>query len=153
VGEVSVVEQYDRAAVRHYQVADLLEREGETDDAAYHYGLVGENALKHALVQAGVWAAWQLAGQKRGNTPMGKHLPNLTNSLQHVIGDIQRNASGRHGAALNAVVSDPTFAGRFQGWCIDIRYADDGCTPVAKADCQRWANDADHLFNTLVHLR
>lgn len=146
------MEQYHIAAVRHRRVAERLEEVGETDDAAYHYGLVGENALKHALELAGVWAAWQAAGFRRNETPMGKHFPRLTDAVGAHLGDVQQHASGRIGAALNSVVSDLAFATRYQGWMIDIRYADSACTPVDTADCQRWAKDADEMLCALIYL-
>jgi hypothetical protein len=46
-----MVEQFGDAALRHLGTAELLEEEGRTDDAAYHYGLVGEMALKAALIK------------------------------------------------------------------------------------------------------
>lgn len=49
-----MTERYDIAAERHHRVAAQLEANGETDDAAYHYGLVGENALKYGLLTSGV---------------------------------------------------------------------------------------------------
>lgn len=145
-----MTEQYDVAAARHHRVAEHLAANGEIDDAAYHYGLVGENALKHALRRSGVAAVWGAAGKKPRNTPMGKHLPPLTAEIQAFIGDIHLYAAGRIGAALQAVVSDPAFANRFQGWSLHIRYADNQCTPVDPIDCQRWALDSDLVLRRLV---
>lgn len=145
-----MTEQYDVAAGRHHRVAEHLAANGEIDDASYHYGLVGENALKHALRKSGVAAAWKVAGKKPKNTPMGKHWPPLTAEIQKFISDIHVHAVGRIGAELQAVVGDPAFAGLFHGWSIDIRYADDQCTPVRSADCHRWALDADLVLRRLV---
>ncbi|WP_295437712.1 hypothetical protein [uncultured Thiodictyon sp.] len=145
-----MTEQYDVAAARHHRVAEHLEMNGEIDDAAYHYGLVGENALKYALCKSGVAGVWNGARMKPRNTPMGKHLPSLTSAIQGFITDIQLHAVGRVGAELQAVVGDPAFVSRFQGWSLDIRYADHTCTPVSLVDCQRWSLDADLVLRRLV---
>jgi hypothetical protein len=145
-----MTEQYDIAAGRHHRVAEHLAARGEIDDAAYHYGLVGENALKHALRKSGVATAWDLAGKKPKTTPMGKHLPPLTAEIQTFMHDIHLHAFGRIGGRLQAVVHDPNFVGLFQGWSIDIRYADNQCTPVDPGDCQRWGQDADLILRRLV---
>ena len=145
-----MTERYSVAAERHHRVAVRLEADGETDDAAYHYGLVGENALKYGLFKSGVAQAWDSGGIKRTNTPMGKHFPKLTPIIRDLIADIRLFASGRIGAQIQSVVDDSAFAGRFQGWSIDIRYADDQCTPVDPADCARWAQDAELFLWRLV---
>lgn len=144
-----MTERYDVAANRHHRVGDRL-LDGEPDDAAYHYGLVGENALKHGLSSSGIADAWATAGLKVRDSPMRKHLPNLTIAIQAFSSEIPLYAHGRIGAQIQAVVNDPAFADRFQGWSIDIRYADDQCTPVTQNDCERWARDADYLLRTLV---
>jgi hypothetical protein len=145
-----MTEQYDVAAERHHRVAVHLHTVGELDDAAYHYGLVGENGLKDALHRSGVVGTWQRTGIKPRKSPMGQHFPKLHPQIQLFISDIRLHASGRVGAALYAVVSNPAFANLFQGWSIDIRYADTLCTPVNPADCQRWARDADLVLRRLV---
>jgi hypothetical protein len=145
-----MTERFDVAANRHHRVGDRLAADGETDDAAYHYGLVGENALKHGLSSSGVAAALDAAKVKRKVSPMWKHFPKLTSAIETFSGYVPLYALGRIGAQMQAVVGDPAFATRFQGWSIDIRYADDQCTPVAPNDCERWARDADDLLRTLV---
>jgi hypothetical protein len=128
-----MAERYDVAAKRHFDVADLLEKQGELDDAGYHYGLVGENALKHALRVC-------LSKSVKGRDG---HFPDLKAAIIGFQGDIAVFASGSGiGKYLYELINDPTFAARFGGWNIDIRYADDRRTPVAQADCARWGNDA-----------
>jgi hypothetical protein len=145
-----MTEQHDIAAERHHRVAVRLEGAGERDDAAYHYGLVGENGLKDALHRSGVVGYWNKAGVKKRKTPMQEHFPNIQTLIHSCIGDIHLFASGRVGARLCGMVSDPAFANLFQGWSIAIRYADTRCTPVTPADCQHWAQDADLVLRRLV---
>lgn len=131
-------ERYDVAAVRHLAVGEVLENRGDLDDAGYHYGLVGENAVKHALRASGVEQVWLTARLRRNRTPMGRHVPGMHAALVDFQHDIEKHATGRLGGVLKTAVSDPTFAARLDGWSINIRYADDGCTPVNEADCRRW---------------
>lgn len=132
-----MAERYDVAAKRHFDVADLLEKRGELDDAGYHYGLVGENALKHALRVC-------LSKSVKGRDG---HFPNLTAAISVFQTDIAAFASGSGiGRHLYQLTNDPTFAGRFGDWKIDIRYADDQCTPVSPADCARWGGDAEDFM-------
>ena len=145
-----MTEQYDIAADRHYRVAEQLETSGEIDDAAYHYGLVGENSLKHAMRNAGVANQWSQPRKKARQTPMGKHLPALTLEMQNFASDIHLFATGRIGARLQSILNDPTFGALFSGWSIDIRYADTQYTPVNAGDCQRWGQDARFVLHRLV---
>jgi len=109
-----MTERYSVAAERHHRVAVRLEADGEIDDAAYHYGLVGENALKYGLLKSGVVPAWDAGGIKRTNTPMGKHFPKLTPIIRDFIADIRLFASGRIGAQIQSVVDDPAFLADFR---------------------------------------
>lgn len=145
-----MTERYDMAAERHQRVGARLEQLGETDDAAYHYGLVGENALKHALRHSGVEAAWTTAGLTRYNTPMGKHFPKLTSEFAGFSSDITLYATGPTGAKLASLINDPSFMDHFSHWSIDIRYADDQHTPVAPQICRQWGDDADDFLLKLV---
>lgn len=145
-----MAERYDMAAERHQRVGARLEQLGETDDAAYHYGLVGENALKHALRQSGVEAAWAAVGLARKKTPMGKHFPQLTSELADVSQFINVNATGPTGAQLASLVNDPNFANHFTDWSINIRYADDQHTPIAPQICRQWGDNADDFLLKLV---
>ncbi|MGQ9367003.1 hypothetical protein [Azospirillum sp. ST 5-10] len=147
-----MTERYDMAADRHLRVAERLERDNEIDDAAYHYGLVGENALKHALRASGVEAAWNSAGTNPFKTPMKRHFPALSPDILQCANDIRAYAAGRIGGALHSAVVEPSFLQRFRSWTMDIRYADDACTPVSTVDCRRWGEDAEHFMLKLVYL-
>jgi len=141
-----MVERYDVAAGRHLRVARHLERHGEIDDAAYHYGVVGEVAVKHALRASGVESRWQSLKE----TPMRGHFPSLQSKVSAVRADIAAFATGRLAGPIQREVLGPAFAGRYAGWHIDIRYADDALTPVDRTRCAAWARDAEALILALV---
>lgn len=140
-----MVERFADAALRHLGTAEVLEIEGRTDDAAYHYGLVGEMALKAATV--GVLGA-----------PLPKdlrfHINHPKRPLQALIEKHQQIASvmraGRLGGALGKELSLGLLGHRFVGWSLDIRYADDGCCPVIPGDLAVWKADAVDLYNNGV---
>ena len=139
-------------------MAELLLEHGEVDDAAYHFGICGENAVKQMLRLAGVEAAWITAGAANGktprqalaNTPMRGHFPSLVNLVQAAQQDIALYATGRYSAHISSLVLSSSFKFRFAGWEINIRYADSVCTPVTQQDCSAWNADADDLVLALV---
>lgn len=148
-----MTEQYNVAAVRHLRVGELLANRQEGDDAAYHCGIAGETAIKWALQQAGCAAQWTAAKVKPKKTPMNKHFASaggVHELVDQCRVEIGMWASGRLAAPIHALVLDPSFAHRFKGWSIDIRYADSTLTPVAVADVERFLTDATDLVQGLV---
>lgn len=131
-----MAEQFALAALRHLQTAELLESSGRTDDAAYHYGLAGENAVKQTLVSSGI-AAIPLPHHLR------KHFDTqLHTAIANAAAAITALASGR----LAADVQSGIFNQRFVGWSITIRYADTDY-PVTAQNLAAWKADAVHLVN------
>lgn len=101
-------EQFDVAARRHLDTADILEAEGRLDDAGYHYGLVGENAVKQSIVA--------VCGPLTKKMGLFVHFDTALKAAieqsQDVLGVL---ASGRLGGGLAAEMSAGTFASRFDG--------------------------------------
>ncbi len=153
-----MAEQYGVAALRHQRVAGSLELGAELDDAGYHFGVCGENALKYALWASGVESAWICIGATRGmsaraslrTTPMRGHFPTLATLVQQTQAEIALYATGRFSGPISAVVLSPSFSRRFSGWNINIRYADNQYTPVSSQTCAAWHADADDLVFSLV---
>jgi hypothetical protein len=153
-----MTEQYDVAAWRHLNAAGELERACQYDDAAYHFGLAGENAIKQILRASLVEAAWLAIGRAHGqqsrralaNTPMRGHIPTLQNLVTASRPAILAFAVGRHAGLARTELFGPGFLTMLRGWSIDIRYADTDYTPVAPATCRRWGRDAADLVLKLV---
>ncbi|MBY5391024.1 hypothetical protein [Rhizobium leguminosarum] len=140
-----MAEQFEIAAWRHVRVAEALHSLHEHDDAGYHCGVAGENALKALLQKAGLESHWVGLGVNLRNTPMRGHFPTLHALVQGVRAEIASSAHGRYASAISGIVLDPSFAVRFSGWHIDIRYADTMYTPVSGAVCAQWLEDAHDL--------
>lgn len=138
-------ERFADAALRHLETGDLLKDEGRTDDAAYHYGLVGETALKEAVIRA---LGSSLPKRLRS------HLNHKTQPLQTLIVHDANLASllrhGRLGGALGAELLQGLLVHRFAGWSLDIRYADSNYCPVGSSDLCIWQEDAVALYNNGV---
>ncbi|MCB4802629.1 hypothetical protein QO001_002181 [Methylobacterium brachiatum] len=154
-------EQYDLAAWRHQGTADHLLKNSEFDDAGYHYGIVGENALKHAMRSSGIEAYFlanppqQRNGRRRSGdplrgTPLRGHFPSLQALAIQAQQVVSLYATGRVAAALQTEIGSAAFNTRFQSWSIDIRYASTTCTPVTQAVCDTWKKDAEDLILRLV---
>jgi hypothetical protein len=147
-------ENFAVAAERHLRVGELLFKAEEYDDAGYHFGVCGEILVKHALREAGVEREWILSGAALGkspkktllSTPMRRHLPELTSVMPNFQTEIALYMSGRFSPAVTSLILVPSFIARFGGWHIDIRYADPLYTPVDRATCQRWYDDATDFF-------
>lgn len=140
-----MVERFADAALRHLETAEVLEQEGRLDDAAYHYGLVAETALKEACVRA---TGMPLDKKLR------RHINDKKNPLQAAISNYTQITtmmhSGRLGGALGYELSNGSLVRRFVSWSIDIRYADDAHCPVKLADLAMWKADALALYNNGV---
>lgn len=140
-----MAEQYQVAAYRHFQTAELLASHGMLDDAAYHLGVAGENAVKHAMQEAGLEAHWDASGIRKRNQPMRGHWGDLQAKLASEVNAINLFSSGRRSAPLRNLVNGGAI-NCFDGWHIDIRYADSAMVPVSLNDHQRWYEDAQSFL-------
>ncbi len=143
-------EKFDVAAHRHFAAAEHLEHGGHTDDAAYHYGICGENAVKSAMRDAGLESHWSnISKAVLWNSPMKGHWGKLSDKLSTASMDINTYAAGRRADALRALASRTTPV--FDGWDIDIRYADSRFVPVNEASLESWKNDAATFITSFVN--
>jgi hypothetical protein len=140
-----MVERFADAALRHLETAEVLELEGRIDDSAYHYGLVGEMAMKEAYVRA---IGYTLPGA------LYRHINQAGGSLQDRIAahaqTIGLMAAGRLGGALGGDLCCGLLNYRFADWSLDIRYADSDHCPVKISDLAIWKDDAVTLYNNGV---
>lgn len=143
-----MTERYADAALRHLGTAEVLENEERWDDAAYHYGLVGEMSLKAAVIAAisylpqEMWSHINQARRRQQDT--------LQNEISRSRPLLALLTDGRLGGALGSELTQGLLRNRFQGWSINIRYHDDRCCPVSSANLQRWKADATALYNNGV---
>ena len=136
-----MADRFDVAARRHLDTAEVLEDAGRIDDAGYHYGLVGETAVKHSIVLA-----------------CGTLTPDLRRHFDQPLRDaIQTSSaiiavlnSGRLGGGLARDLRASQFASRFDQWRVTIRYAD-SAVPVTGARLAVWKADAIALLNGGVY--
>lgn len=134
-------EQFQVAAYRHFKTAELLADNSMLDDAAYHLGVAGENAVKHAMQEAGLEVHWDAVGINKNTQPMRGHWGRLQAKLVAEAATINLFSSGRRSAPLKRLIASGSIT-EFSGWSIDIRYADSTLVPVSTADHQRWYDDA-----------
>ena len=131
-----MAERFDVAARRHLDTAELLEGEGMLDDAGYHYGLVGENAVKQSVVMV------------CGSLPadLRKHFSgDLIAAIQGSVLVAGLLTNGRLGGGLARDLHSGKFTGRFDKWGIHIRYADSHYPVTAKL-VRTWKADAVALL-------
>lgn len=137
------------AAMRHFEVAEHLLANGYIDDAAYHFGVCGENAVKSGMRDAGLEQYWaNCGGGKLKSSPMRGHWGQLNSRLVSAATEISLYASGRRSAPLRAALAN--CAQIFNGWNIDIRYADPKYVPVSAPTVSRWQSDASAILLDLV---
>lgn len=142
-------EQYQIAAYRHFEAAELLDANSMRDDAAYHLGVSGENAIKYAMQAAGLEAHWDGSNIRKNNQPMRGHWGTLQAKIDSERDNINLIATGRRSASLRSLVNSGPIQ-QFLGWGIDIRYADSGLVPVSDADHTRWHSDAQNFLINFV---
>lgn len=141
-----MVEKFGDAALRHLGTAEVLEDEGRIDDAAYHYGLVGETALKAAVESAIAPLPKQLLKHINQRDNNGNDV-SLQTSIVNYARSAKLLANGRLGGALLSDLTHTLLNLRFTGWSLNIRYADSDCCPVSDGDLAVWKADAIALFN------
>ncbi|MGB8840364.1 MAG: hypothetical protein WCC64_04775 [Aliidongia sp.] len=149
-----MAERFADAALRHLETAGVLEEEGRVDDSAYHYGLVGEMALKAALEKVLPKPLPQHLRRHINQQPKSPPHNRQPKSLQQQIaGDVsimQMMRNGRLGGALGVELSQGFLDHRFVDWSLDIRYADDDHCPVKMTNLAVWKVDAIALYNSGV---
>src|SRR5580704_8214443 len=91
-----MAERFGDAALRHLETAELLGEQGRIDDSAYHYGLVGETALKAAIEKA------LLPLPKALRRHINDRKGSLQSAIQKNTDIISLLGSGRLGGALKA---------------------------------------------------
>ncbi len=137
-----MAECYATAAIRHFEVGEILKEANRLDDAGYHFGICAETAIKNGLQEAGIAAHWSSTNIKNNKNPMKKHWNDLGSSIHALVGDIQTYAQGRRAANIIKYSRDPNLISYFSTWKIDIRYADTTCTPVSATDVSTWESNA-----------
>ena len=98
-------ENYEQAAVRHFNDAEHLAAEGRHDNAGHLIGFAAECAIKHAVAAL-------------GHDSERLHLPAL-------VGSAQRHLRGRRGELMRKAIGGSAF---FDGWRVSRRYEPDGST-------------------------
>jgi hypothetical protein len=149
-GLEALAECYDQAAVRHFDVAELLKRHSKLDDAGYHFGICAETSIKHGLREAGLEARWLANNVDLRQTPMRGHWNALARKIIALQSEINQYAQGRRAALLIKHALDPALSTHFNSWSIDIRYADPNHTPVMAADVVSWEAKALDLLCDLA---
>lgn len=133
-----MVEQFELAAWRHLETAWMLQGSSYHDDAGYHFGMVGETALKELVIKS----VGSLPPTLYGHLGPGEH--KLQEKLAQARAELALMASGRLGA-----VSIPDPIPDFSGWRIDIRYHDDTICPVPQSQVSNWERDAITLIELI----
>lgn len=138
-----MAERFADAALRHLETAEVLEIAGRIDDAAYHYGLVGEMSIKAAAVR--------VLGMPLP-PPLHKHINHgrgqtLQTAVMRHAQILSALTAGRLGGALRAEIAAATLQARFPNWSLNIRYADSTHCPVLPTSVSQWKSDALVLYN------
>lgn len=129
------MEDYPKAALRHWQDAELLAREARVDNADHHYGFAAECALKTAMVGLPAFSTREgLDGSYH------KHVDQLWCRIRHQ--SLQKAFPGLY-AFLGA--ENP-----FVSWNVDQRYAATGV--VSNGDMALHKNAAKRLLGCVGFL-
>lgn len=137
-----MAERFSDAALRHLETAEILEGASRRDDAAYHYGLVGEMALKAAAIR--VLGALPTAMRRHLNE---QNRTTLQDAIAQHTQLFSALTSGRLGGAVGADLQTGVLGMRFDSWSINIRYDDDAHCPVSSTNIVVWKMDAIALYN------
>jgi hypothetical protein len=126
--EFSMSHSFSAAARRLRNDARSLEESSRCQTAGHLIGLAAECCVKAVVERAGI-AIDSATGYKT-------HFPELGHRLR-ILGRT------RHMYPLLLVISSSEF---LEGWSVESRYADDQPEGSARTDCQRWADQTDHLL-------
>jgi hypothetical protein len=106
-------EDYEGAAIRHYQDAESLHQARRLDNAGHLIGFAAECAIKHKI----------------GTLDSLEHSPNL--HLPHLLSAARKRLGERNGYRS---MFDLVKAEIFKGWDVDWRYAPTGKTTQGNID-------------------
>lgn len=126
------MENYPKAAVRHWQDAELLAREARVDNADHHYGFAAACALKTAMVGLPAFTTTDgLDGDYH------KHVDQLWCKVRH-------QSLQKAFPTLYAVLEMPN---PFMSWSVDQRYSDTGV--VSSSDMASHKDAAKRLLGSV----
>lgn len=120
----------NNAAQRHFHDASKLQAQTCRDNAAYHYGLAAECAVKH-----------QLLAQHKVPTDHGAiwaHWPELRLQTLDAL-------NGRSAAPLRRLLQRDNY---LQHWDIRMRYAPSGA--ISETQLERWHEHANEAMELLL---
>jgi len=120
-----VPEDYESAAIRHFEDATALQSSGRPDNAGHLVGFAAECAIKHRILNL----------RPQANSPHG-HFPELL-----VIARKHLGARGNFSNMYNVLKGDV-----FPGWDVNRRYYETGST--SEAELAGWFSTAKRLFAT-----
>ncbi len=112
---MSEAEDFSSAAFRHWQDAQLLERENRVENADQFYGFAAECAIKKALIEL---PAFIKAGLL--DAPYKKHINELWDK-------VNLQSLHKRYPALLTILKDTNY---FSDWCVEQRYYKDGVVSV-----------------------
>ncbi len=120
-----MAENYESAALRHFEDATALRSSGRFDNAGHLIGFAAECAIKHKIV----------ALRPATNAPHG-HFPDLLIAARKQLGPRSNYTS----------MFDVLKADTFAGWQVNRRYDETGSTD--EADVTKWFKATKRLFAT-----
>lgn len=104
-------EDYQAAAIRHFQDASALRAEGRLDNAGHLIGFCAECAIKHRIESLGT-----------GERSPAQHLPEILNAARRRLGERSGYVEMHHVLKSNI----------FADWAVDHRYAPTGKTTLVQ---------------------
>jgi hypothetical protein len=117
------------AARRHFDDGAKLLDGKSFDNAGYHFGFAAECAIKHKLLECGVW---------QDEKAFWVHWPDLKQSALLAI-------QGRQAQSMRSLLQRGNF---MQNWAIVMRYADNAS--ISQVQAERWRNDANEALGLLI---
>lgn len=120
----------NNAAARHFHDACKLQTDGRRDNAAYHFGLAAECAVKHQLLAQ--------HGVQTDHGAIWTHWPGLRLEALDAL-------RGRSAAPLRTMIQRDNY---LQHWDIKMRYAPTGS--VDATQLERWHEHADEAMGLLL---
>lgn len=118
-----MAEDYESAAVRHFEDAETLRASGRGDNAGHLIGIAAECVIKHRI----------LSIRPGANSPQG-HFPEILIAARKHLG-----ARSSYTGMYNIVKGDI-----FRGWAVNRRYDETGHTDPA--DLIAWFATTKRLF-------
>lgn len=116
-------EDYQAAAVRHYQDARRLDKDARYDNAGHLIGFAAECAIKYSIY----------------SLPSGQSCPEQ--HLPHLLPAARKRLGGRVGYAAMYNLLKPEI---FADWAVDFRYSPDG--KITADSLKEWFSLTKRLF-------